>query len=952
MDTWRDFHGPNAGYVLDLYDRYRQDPSAVDAATREFFDGWTPPPDMQSPAGSSESPGTNGRLPAAHEASAPAAAVRQIAAAVNLAQAIRAYGHRSAKLDPLGSEPPGDPALSPATYGLSADELQQLPAGLVEGPVAEQAADAAATIEGLRAVYSGTTGYDYAHIHDPHEREWLRFAAESGRFRLPQDAINPRDLLERLTQVEVLEQFLQRSFPGKTRFSLEGLDMLVPVLDEVIGEAAEAHIHNVLIGMAHRGRLNVLAHVLQKSYAQILAGFKDPARGANAAMRADLGWTGDVRYHMGARRALQKGQPVNVIISMPPNSSHLEFINPIVEGMARAAGTRVNQPGAPHFDHSLSLPLLIHGDAAFPGQGIVAEVLNLSRLCDFYTGGTIHIIANNQLGFTTEPFDGRSTLYASDLAKGFEIPVVHVNADDPLACIAAARLAFAYRATFHKDFLIDLIGYRRYGHNEGDEASFTQPLSAERIAQHPSVRARWASELVEQGILGAEVPAELVERQLATLQSALDSLQPEDLHEPQPEPPPPGAARRVKTAVSARRLRELHAALLQLPEGFALNPKLERPMRRKRTALDEMDEPTIDWATAESLAFATILSEGIAIRLTGQDAERGTFSHRHAVLHDVKTNRPFIPLQALPQATAAFDVFNSPLTESATLGFEYGYNVQEPGQLVIWEGQYGDFINGAQVIVDEFISSARAKWGQTPSLMLLLPHGYEGQGPDHSSARLERFLQLAAELNMRIANPTTASQYFHLLRRQARLLQTDPLPLIVLSPKSLLRHPSAASSLRDLSEGIWQPVIDDLSARVYAAQVRRLILCSGKVYVDLVSGEQRKNTPSIAIARVEQLYRFPADELKALIAGYPGLAQVVWLQEEPANMGAWEYVRPRLSALLEGRFPLHFIGRPENASPAEGSAAWHAANQQMIVTRAYNLEPAREPDELPSPAQA
>jgi 2-oxoglutarate dehydrogenase E1 component len=1010
MDTLRDFHGPNAAYVLDLYERYRQNPASLDAATREFFSGWTPP--------------------AGDELNGPAPDVRKIAAAVNLAQAIRAYGHRAARLDPLGSEPPGDPALLPDTYGLSTDDLKQLPAGLVGGPVAAKAIDASATIEGLRSVYTGTTGYDYAHIHDPHEREWLRDAAESGRFRPPHDPINPHDLLERLTQVEGFEQFLQRSFPGKTRFSLEGLDMLVPVLDEVIGEAAEASIHNILIGMAHRGRLNVLAHVLQKSYAQILAGFKDPARGPNAAMRADLGWTGDVRYHMGARRALQNGRPVNVIISMPPNPSHLEFVNPVVEGMARAAGTSVNHRGNPRFDHSQSLPILIHGDAAFPGQGIVAEQLNLSRLCGYYTGGTIHIIANNQLGYTTEQFDARSTLYAGDLAKGFEIPVVHVNADDPLACIAAARLAFAYRATFHKDFLIDLIGYRRYGHNEGDEASFTQPLMVERIAHHPTVRERWAGELVQQGLVAADLPANLVNAQLATLQAALDSLGPDDLREPQPEPPPPGAARRVRTAVPVERLRELHAALLHVPDGFALNPKLERAMRRKRTALDEMDEPAIDWATAEALAFATILAEGTAIRLTGQDVERGTFSHRHAVFHDVKNNRPFIPLRALPQARAAFDVFNSPLTESATLGFEYGYNVQEPGRLVIWEAQYGDFINGAQVIVDEFITSARAKWGQTPSLVLLLPHGYEGQGPDHSGARLERFLQLAAEMNMRIANPTTAAQYFHLLRRQAGLLQTDPLPLIVLGPKSLLRHPGAASTLRDLSEGIWQPVIDDALARAHPGHVRRLILCSGKVYVDLVTSAQREKqpagatpspfgvapesgglsptgriltgraegpasppaavlghkgivlrtalresgsplgslasgggvadeaaspagpkgelAPAVAIARIEQLYRFPADELQQLIAGYPGLTEVVWLQEEPANMGAWEYVRPRLVSLLDGRYPLRFNGRPENASPAEGSAAWHAANQQAIVARAYNLAPERVEAELPS----
>jgi 2-oxoglutarate dehydrogenase E1 component len=931
MDIWREFSGPNAAYVLELYERFRQNPDLVDPATRQFFGQWSPP---------AESPET-----------ASTADATKVVAVANLAQTIRAYGHRAAQLDPLGSKPPGDPSLSPDAHGLSAYDLRQMPANLVGGPAADKARNAAEAIEALRGIYSESTGYDYTHIHDPTERAWLRDAAESRRYQPPQDPINPVALLERLTQVEVFEQFLQHSFPGKTRFSLEGLDMLVPILDELIGEAAESNIRNILLGMAHRGRLNVLAHVLQKSYAQILAGFKDPGRGPGAAMREDLGWTGDVRYHMGARRALQNGQPVNVVISMPPNPSHLEFVNPVVEGMARAAGTVVNKGGQSRFDHRLSLPILIHGDAAFPGQGIVAELLNLSRLCAYYAGGTIHIIANNQLGYTTEEVDSRSTLYASDLAKGFEIPVVHVNADDAAACIAAARLASAYRARFHKDFLIDLIGYRRYGHNEGDEPSFTQPIMYEQIVQHPTVRTQWAAQLVTQGRIGADLPAGLVERQTAALQAVLDGLNPEDLREPQPEPPPPGAARRVKTEVPAQRLQEMHAALLRMPDGFTLNPKLERAMRRRRTALNNSDELSIDWATAESLAFATILEDGVAIRLTGQDVERGTFGQRHAVFHDVKSNRPFVPLQALAAGQAAFEVANSPLTESATLGFEYGYNVQEPKRLVIWEAQYGDFINGAQVIVDEFISSARAKWGQTPSLVLLLPHGYEGAGPDHSNARLERFLQLAAELNMRITYPTTAAQYFHLLRRQSLLLQIDPLPLIVMSPKSLLRHPQAASSLRDLSEGGWQPVIDDAQARKHPQQVRRLILCSGKVYVDLMGSQQREQQPAIAIARLEQLYRFPADELRELLAGYASLEEVVWLQEEPANMGAWDYVRPRLTELIGGRRPLRFVGRPENASPAEGSAAWHAANQQAIVEQAYALAAELVPSGLPAPAR-
>jgi 2-oxoglutarate dehydrogenase E1 component len=461
---------------------------------------------------------------------------------------------------------------------------------------------------------------------------------------------------------------------------------------------------------------------------------------------------------------------------------------------------------------------------------------------------------------------------------------------------------------------------------------------AAHIARHPTVREQWAAQLVKGGLATGR-PQELVDRQMDLLQSVLDSLKPDDALEPQPEPPPPGAARHVKTALPATRLLELHTAMLQVPNGFRLNPKLERAMSRRRTALDDPDQPAVDWATAESLAFASILADGIAIRLTGQDVERGTFSQRHAVFHDVESGRTFVPLQALPQAKAAFAVYNSPLTESATLGFEYGYNVQEPGRLVLWEAQYGDFINAAQVMIDEFVTAARAKWGQTPSLVLLLPHAYEGQGPDHSSARLERFLQLAAELNMRIVYPTTAAQYFHVLRRQALLLQTDPLPLIVMSPKSLLRHPQAASTLRDLSEGRWHAVMGDPEAEQHPAEVRRLILCSGKVFVDLAASEQRQRQRSVAVVRVEQLYPFPEDDVQHVLQTYPSLEEVVWLQEEPANMGAWNYVRPLLHLLLNNRWPLRFIGRPPNSSPAEGSAAWHAANQRTIVSRAYDLAP-------------
>lgn len=924
MSGWTEFTGPNAGYVLELYDRYRENPDAVDADTRAFFEGWSPPQE-------------NGAQPAPVLVSGLSdAATEKIVGAVNLAHSIRAYGHLAATLVPLRDIPRGDPSLEPGAHGLTQQDLESLPASLVGGPVSERAANAWEATQALRRIYSTTTGYSYEHIHEPEEREWLRDAAEARRFKPNAENFDAVELLKRLTRIEVFEQFLHRTFPGKTRFSIEGLDMLVPVLDEIIGAAADAGIRTLFLGMAHRGRLNVLAHVLNKSIREILAEFRDPTTTRDLTAREELGWTGDVKYHLGGRHLHDDdASEIDLSIVVPPNPSHLEAINPVVEGMARAEGTRVDTP-VPEFKPTVSLPLLIHGDAAFPGEGIVAETLNLSRLPGYRTGGTIHIIANNQLGYTTTPQDGRSTLYASDLAKGYEIPIVHANADDPEAAIEAARLAAAYRIRFHKDFVINLVGYRRYGHNEGDEPGFTQPLMYEKIARHPTVRALWAKTLIARGLIDPAMPQQLVDQETRHLQSVLDSLRPDqDLVEPAPQSPPRGAARRVKSAVPLAQLRELNQALLTVPDGFEVHPKLERAMARRRKALDDPEARTIDWATAEHLAFASILQNGIAIRLTGQDVERGTFGHRHAVLHDVSTGETFTPLQALSLTQAAFEVHDSPLTESATIGFEYGYNLQKPERFVLWEAQYGDFINEAQAIIDEFIVSARAKWGQTPSLVLLLPHGWEGQGPDHSSGRLERFLSLAAETNMRIAYPTTAAQFFHLLRRQALLLKTDPLPLIVMTPKSLLRHPQSASAPQELAEGLWQPVIDDAEARAHPTRVRRLILVSGKVYVDLVTSEQRHEHTEIAIVRVEQIYRFPKEQLKPVLDEYPNLTEVVWLQEEPENMGAWNYVQPRLAEVIAGRVPLRYIGRPSNSSPAEGSTAWHNVNQKQLIERAF-----------------
>jgi len=912
------FAGVNAAYVFELYERYRQNPESVDPATRKAFESWTPTDTTDTGA----------------VTGAPTAKLGVIVGAANLSESIRRYGHLAARVDPLGSTPIGDPSLSPRAHGITDDDLKQLPSTVVGGLAAETSANAHEAIEKLRRVYCSTTGFDYAHVFVPEEREWLRNAAESGRFLPPMDQKHSTALLARITQVEVFERFLQRTFPGKTRFSVEGVDMMVPILDEIICGAADSGTRHALIGMAHRGRLNVLAHILQKPYSQILAEFKDPVNAHT--LRLDQGWMGDVKYHAGARAAAPRGQ---MHIAMAPNPSHLEAVNPVIVGMARAAGTVANQPGKPRFEGASCLPILIHGDAAFPGQGIVAETLNLSRLAGYDTDGTIHIIANNQVGFTATPTESYSTSYASGLARGFKIPIVHVNADDPVACLEAARLAWEYRARFRRDFLIDLIGYRRYGHNEGDEPSFTQPVMYKKVGTHPTVREIFADSLLKQGTITPDISEALVKKHLTKLEETFASLKPEqDFVAPIPEPVPAGIAGKTQTGVATSELRAINDALLAEPQGFTFHKKLERGRERRKAMFANPDERTIDWSAAEELAFATILADGIPIRLTGEDVERGTFSHRHAAFHDANTGKVFIPLQEFAQSRASFEIHNSPLSENGAIGFEFGYNIQEPNRLVIWEAQYGDFINGAQVMLDQFVTSGRAKWGLKPSLVFLLPHGYEGAGPEHSSARPERFLQAAADINLRLVNCTTAAQYFHLLRRQAALLTIDPLPLFVLTPKSLLRNPHVASSARELEDGRFQSVLDDAEARTRAKGVKRLVLCSGKVCVDLISSERRAAAKNVAIVRVEQLYPFPRVALGDVLAAYPSLDDVVWLQEEPENMGAWEFMRPLLEELIGDRAPLRYIGRTRSASPSEGSSAWHQLNQKVLVEQAFDLE--------------
>jgi 2-oxoglutarate dehydrogenase E1 component len=724
-----------------------------------------------------------------------------------------------------------------------------------------------------------------------------------------------------------MERYLRRAFLGQKQFSIEGLDVMVPMLDEAIELGADAGAHEVVMGMAHRGRLNVLAHVVGRPYDVILREFEGE-RTIEAVVVNEEGGSGDVKYHLGAEgtRTTRSGE---ITVTLASNPSHLEAVDPVVEGRARAEQTdRSTREG--YHDPTVALPVLIHGDASFAGQGEVAETLNLQGLAGYTTGGTPHLIANNQVGFTTDPQDGRSTRYSSDLAKGFDIPIIHVNADDPEAAISAMRLALAYRSRFGHDVVVDLVGYRRHGHNEQDEAAYTQPLLAAAIAAHPTVRELYARALVEQGIVTQEQADELESDVLTQLKAAHEALKEtfgsgsRASHEGRI---PAGTAGEVVTAVAADKLRELNEELLRTPEWFTPHPKLMKQLERRR---DAIEQGGIDWGQGEALAFASLLVDGIPIRITGQDTERGTFSHRHAVLHDINTGATYTPLQHLEEASASFEIHNSPLSEYACVGFEYGYSAAAPEALVLWEAQFGDFVNGAQIIIDQFISAGLSKWGETSRLTLLLPHGYEGNGPEHSSARLERFLQLAAQENLRIANCTTSAQYFHLLRRQA--LDASARPLVVMTPKGLLRLKQAASSLEDLASGEFQPVLDDPAAD--HDRVTRLVLCQGKVYYDLVGHEDRERADTVAVARIEQLYPFPAEQAAALLRSYPNLREVLWVQEEPQNMGAWRPLRHRLEEAKPDGVPLLYVGRPWRASPSEGYPTAHLREQDRIVRAA------------------
>src|SRR5712664_497327 len=852
--------------------------------------------------------------------------LKDVAAAYALVRAHRNFGHLAAHLDPLGSEPPGDPSLDIGRLGLTPEIMARIPADVLRIYVPGKTL--AEALPALRATYCGTIAYEVEHIGSHEERLWLRQVIESGQHRRPLSADGKKQLLARLTAVDTLERFLHKAYLGQKRFSIEGLDMTVPMLDFTIELAAAHGTRKTVIGMAHRGRLNVLAHVVNVSYETILAEFEGGRREETAESEGWNAGTGDVKYHHGAEGVYHTASGKDMAVTLSPNPSHLESVNPVVEGRARANQTNRSGAATEH-NVNVALPVLLHGDAAFAGQGVVAETFNLARLRGYTTGGTIHLILNNQIGFTTDPREGRSTDYSSDLAKGFDAPIIHVNADDPEACLAAVRLAMLYREKFHADVVIDLVGYRRYGHNETDEPAYTQPLMYERIRQTPSVREKYAAQLVSEGVVDgaqAKADAEAAYQRLTEVQQVVKSGQRAE----EPQRIKPESAPEPRTAVTAELLTKLNDELLAVPDGFTVHPKLLKQLERRRDSLTSKEG--IEWAHAEALAFASLLVEGTPIRLTGQDTERGTFSQRHLVLHDVHTGAPHTPIQNLPDGRASFELHNSPLSEYACLGFEYGYAVEAQDALVLWEAQFGDFANGAEVIIDQYLIAGLAKWGETSRLSLLLPHGYEGQGPEHSSARLERFLALGAEGNIRVANCTTPAQYFHLLRRQA--LHSEIRPLVVMTPKSLLRLPAANSQLDDLVLGKFRSVVWDRD-RTWPEKVTRLILCSGKIYYDIIASARRAQAPDVKIGRVELLYPFPGAEIGEYARRYPNLKEVVWVQEEPRNMGARKFVMPKIRDVLAPGVTLLDVSRPERSSPAEGYPAAHKAEQERIVAAAY-----------------
>ncbi|MEY8345730.1 2-oxoglutarate dehydrogenase E1 component [Niallia circulans] len=926
------FYGPNLGLVMELYEKYVQDPNSVDEEMKRHFDQWGPPIDNQTKTS------TN------HLSLQSEVQVEKIIAAVTLVNKIRAYGHLAADIYPLKEHKREYELFDLARFDLTKEDLEKIPARLICPDAPNHIINGYEAVQYLKEIYTKTIAFEYYHVNDIKEKNWLQSKVESGSLKPACHKELKRKLLKRVIEVEEFENFLHRTYVGQKRFSIEGLDTMVPMIDKIISESVLNGAQNINIGMAHRGRLNVLAHVLEKPYEMIFAEFQHapnkqlvPSEGS---IGISFGWTGDVKYHLGLDRQIKSNNVSNVRLTLANNPSHLEFVGAVVEGFTRASQDDRTKPGFPAEDSNKSLAILIHGDAAFPGQGIVSETLNLTGLKGYRTGGTIHIIANNTIGFTTESSDSRSTRYASDLAKGFEIPIIHVNADDPEACIKAAKLAIEYREKFKKDFLIDLIGYRRYGHNEMDEPMTTNPLMYKLIHEHPTITKLYGEKLVAENVINEEDIQALKEEVTRKLKEAHDRV-PKKNEDPDITNPPNSVERqlpKVKTSVPIEQLKQINSELLSYPSQFQVFDKLGKVLKRRNDALE--GEGKIDWSLAETLAFATILEDGTPIRLSGQDSERGTFAHRNIILHDYVTGKQYSPLHTLSKAKASFAVHNSPLSEGSVLGFEYGYNVHAPETLVLWEAQFGDFANAAQVMFDQFIAAGRAKWGQKSGLVMLLPHGYEGQGPEHSSARLERFLILAAENNWTVANLSSSAQYFHILRRQAAILNKEEVrPLVIMTPKSLLRNADVASNGLEFSEGAFHSVLEVDNTGQNDNAVTRLVLSTGKISIDLYQAHKKlENAEAIHLARVEEIYPFPEERLTEIIQRYPNLKEVVWVQEEPKNMGAWSFMEPRIRKLISDSISLQYVGRRRRSSPAEGDPIVHRKDQARIVNEALTME--------------
>ena len=831
----------------------------------------------------------------------------------------RDVGHLLACLDPLADCRADHPLLDLAAFKLGEDDLDRT----FFTPHLAQSNEATLReiVSMLKETYCGTVGVEYMHLQDPAERRWLQHRMEPVRNRPKLSAEDRLRILDKLAQATQFDRFLHSRYLGQKRFSIDGAEVIIALLDEFVRHAAEIDCREVILGMAHRGRLNVQTNILGKPVAAVFCEFEDNYD------PGDMVGSGDVKYHNGYAAEVEIAPHRTVRMLLASNPSHLEAVDPVVEGIARARQEKLREGG-----RKLVVPVLIHGDAAFCGQGVVFETLNLSQLEGYRTGGTVHIVINNQIGFTTVPEDARSTRYSTDVAKMLMVPIFHIHGEDPEAAVHIARLACDYRSELGKDVVIDVVCYRRYGHNEGDEPYYTQPQMYDRIKERPPLVEIYSEKLMREGL----VTRERVEQARQEFNRELDEAY-TSMHGRQCPVPPirlfenweslkPGYSHEpLETGVAAPRLISLARKLHSLPKGFSIHPKLERILDRRLEAVEKNDG--IDWANAEALAFASLLTEGISVRLSGQDSRRGTFSQRHGVLVDTKTGDHYTPLSTLDESQAPFSVYDSMLSENAVLGFEYGYSLAAPRSLVIWEAQFGDFANNGQVIIDQFISSAQTKWQVMSGLVLLLPHAFEGQGPEHSSGRLERFLQLCAEENLQVCNATTPAQYFHLLRRQVK--RDFRKPLVVMTPKSLLRHPKAVSKLSDLESGQFREILDDAGM---TAAARRVLICSGKIYYDLLERREALQTPNPAILRLEQFYPFPSERIRAVTAGCLNAEEWLWVQEEPRNMGGWTFLQHRLKETI-GK-DIGYIGRREAAAPASGHTRVYREEQSAILDEA------------------